>query len=174
MNTNQVRCSKPHYNRWYSFEVCIHWLGIWHLLTGWHFVGRPIGNVVCYIQKVDAVSKNSAGWLPAVFLTAFSPYFHFCPWFSFGVAESLTPWTRKEKTQQKDHQLHVLNKHNWSLISLETAEPSCSNVGWCYPIHWINHYPVDNSTIGFPILIHWIMISLVDSAIKQQGPVSVI
>ena len=32
-------------------------------------------------------------------------------------------------------------------------------------IHQINHYPVDNA-IGFPIIIHWIVIYPVDSAIQ--------
>ena len=84
---------------------------------------RLARNVICYIQKADAVSKILAGWLQALFLTAFSPHFLFRSWFSFGVAESLTPWTRKEKTHQKI-QLQMLNNHNQSLISSE----------WCYPL----------------------------------------
>ena len=84
---------------------------------------RPARNVVCYIQKADAVSKILAGWSQAVFLTTFSHRFLFRPWFSFGVAESLTPQTRKEKNTQKI-QLHMLNNHNQSLISF----------GWCYPL----------------------------------------
>ena len=91
-----------------------------------------------------------------------------CGWISYPMDQKRknTP-KRSPATRAKQTQLITYFIRNCCM-------PSCSNVGWCYPIHWINHYPVDNSTIGFPILIHWIMISLVDSAIKQQGPVSVI
>ena len=40
--------------------------------------------------------------------------------------------------------------------------PGCLKVD----THWINHYPVDNAILVFIILIHWIVIHQVDSAME--------
>ena len=125
---------------------------------------RPIRNVVCYIQKADAVSKISAGWLQAVFLTAFSPHFLFHPWFSFGVAGSLTPWNRKEKyTPKRSPATHATKSQSITYFNRNCCVQlfKCWMVlstGWI-TIKWITQL------VSPYLYIHWIMISVVDSTI---------
>ena len=114
---------------------------------------------------MDAVSKISAGWLHAVFF-AFSPRFLFHPWFSFGVAESLTPWNRKEKKHTKK----IAGTHAKKSQSITYFNRNCCvQLFKCWMVlstGWITIKWITQKLLVSPYLyIHWIMISLVDSTI---------
>ena len=134
----------------------------------------PIRNPFCYMPKADAVSKISRGWLQAVFLTAFTPLpiphrFLFGPWISCCAAESLTPRPRQWKTHPKKWTA-MQAKQSQSLFKffIRNCQAQLFKRWIVLPteqitIHWITHTNI--IIICFPILIHWIVISLADSAI---------
>ena len=165
-------CCKPHYNGWYSFEVCIHWESdiCWQ-------VDILLANKESFLlhAKSRCSFKNLKGWLQAVFLTAFTPHpiphhFLFGPWISCCEAESLTPRPRKWKTHPKKWTA-MQAKQSQSLFKFFIRNCQAQLFKrWIVPpteqitIHWITHTNII-IIICFPILIHWILISLADSAI---------
>ena len=105
-NTNQVRCSKPHYNRRYSFEVCIHWESdiCWQvdiLLVNQECCSKSVApKKRTQVQKPQRVDCRWFFSLPSP-LTPLRHRFLFRPRISFRAVVSLTLQSTKEKTHQK-------------------------------------------------------------------------
>ena len=110
-NTNQVICSKPHYNRRYSFEVCIHWESdiCWQvdiLLANQECCSKSIASKKrTLVQKPQGADcRNDSRWfflLPSP-LSPLPHRFPFRPRISFRAVVSLTLQSTKEKTHQKN------------------------------------------------------------------------
>lgn len=127
VSTNQVRCSWSHYNRWYPLAGN---------LTSVDRLTFLSANKECRLlhPKSGCSFKNLSRLIARGF-------FRLLPSFSFpSLIQLWSGWIsypmeqKRKKTHQKDRRLHMLKNHNQSLISIETAASSCSNVGWCYPL----------------------------------------
>ena len=145
---NEYFWSKPHYNRWYSFEVCIHWEYdiCWQVdvLSAYQECRLPSPLFGCSFKNLKGLIAGSFNCFSHCLLPLPRPlphHFLFQPLFRFCAAVTLTLRTIKEKTA-KNRQLHRLTFFAPCLLVVHLFEkPVLTSLTWLCVIKiimWMN------------------------------------